>query len=116
MDRWIEGTKEKKVGWSTKSSQRDQNIIQRAQKSTSGSSKLVQNDLLGDQMSTQGVVLATHGAQGRPLSPSGGAPGGQKVDLGSPKGGQRVQKVTRTRSKVEKVRVADRREEKKRPK
>ena len=63
-------------------------------------------------MNTQGVVLATNGAQGQPWSALVALWGGTRVSQGGKKwiwGGQReakgVQKVTNTRSKVEKVRV-----------
>ena len=66
MDRGIEGTKGKKIGWSTNETKRHKSIIPRAQKSTSGVPKYVQNEHLAGEMSTWGIVLEANGAQDRP--------------------------------------------------
>ena len=66
---------------------------------TSGSSKLVQNELLGSQMTTQGVVLETNEPQvwsgwtsGRPLGVPRVAKGRPRVDFGRPKGAKGMPK------------------------
>ena len=79
MDRGIEGAKEKKIGWSNNEAKSVQNITKSGQKSTSGTSKWVQNEHLGEQLGTRGVVLEANGAQGRPRSPPGGAPGAPRM-------------------------------------
>ena len=115
MDRGIEETKQMKIEGSKNEAKREPNIPQMGPKSTPGPPNWSKITTRGGQMTPRGRFGDQLGSGSDPRRAPGGLrelPGAQKVDFGSTLGGQKLQKVTKIISKVEKMRVEERRGEK----